>query len=140
LHDASKPINILSEGGSENKGVFLEWVNRMTAPPLITKITSNTPDFLFSNNMSESTHSIYKTEFMKTKFSLNIKQHLNDLDTFMIYYNDQRYPCEHYGLNPIEVLQGETPNKFRFREQIKNARTERIEVNKAFNQCPILCI
>jgi len=90
--------------------------------------------------MSESTHSIYKTEFMKTKFSLNIKQHLNDLDTFLIYYNDLRYPCEHYGLNPIEVLQGETPYKFRFREQIKNARTERIEVNKAFNQCPILCI
>ena len=49
LYDASKPINILSDGGPENKGVFLEWVNQITAPPLVTKITANTPDFPYSN-------------------------------------------------------------------------------------------
>ena len=140
LYDASKPINILSDGGPENKGVFLEWVNQITAPPLVTKITANTPGFPYSNNMSESTHSIYKTEFMKSKFSLNINQHFIDLDQFMLYYNYERYPCEHYGVIPMDVLNGEIPNKAKYKEPINEARIKRIEKNKEFNQCLLQCI
>jgi len=31
-----KPINILSDGGSQNKGEFLTWVQNIQAPPIVT--------------------------------------------------------------------------------------------------------
>ncbi|MCH2229803.1 MAG: hypothetical protein MK105_05615 [Crocinitomicaceae bacterium] len=37
----------------------------------------------------------------------------------MDYYNHEHYPYEHFGLTPYDVLEGEKPNKFTFREQIK---------------------
>jgi len=90
--------------------------------------------------MSESTHSIYKTEFMKSKFSLNINQHFIDLDQFMLYYNYERYTCEHYGVIPMDVLNGEIHNKAKYKEPINEVRIKRIEKNKEFNQCLLQCI
>jgi hypothetical protein len=90
--------------------------------------------------MSESTHSIYKSEFLRKKFSVNIKEHFKHLDEFMDYFNHERYPSEHFGLTPYEVLEGEKPNKFRFREQIKNRQKERVLENRAFNGCPLVCV
>lgn len=88
--------------------------------------------------MSESTHSIYKTEFMKRQFSYDLIQHLKDLQRFMFYYNFERYPTEHFGLTPIEVLEGEKPHRNRFSEQIVDERKIRIEKNRVFNKCCIL--
>ena len=90
--------------------------------------------------MAESTHSIYKSEFLQKKHSLDIDQHFQHLDEFMEYYNHHRYPFEHFGLTPHEVLDGQTPCKFRFREQIKNRQKERLEENRVFNGCPALCL
>ncbi|WP_043023589.1 hypothetical protein [Fluviicola taffensis] len=90
--------------------------------------------------MSEITHSIYKTEFMKGLFSYDQYQHEKDLKRFMHYYNLERFPCKHFGLNVTEVLNGEIPNKHRFKDQIQKARIARIEKNKVFNQCPMVCI
>jgi DNA-binding transcriptional regulator GbsR (MarR family) len=42
LLNAIKPINILSDGGSENKGELLTWINNIQAPPMVTKITAQT--------------------------------------------------------------------------------------------------
>jgi hypothetical protein len=47
--------------------------------------------------MSESTHSIYKTEFLRKKVSSNRLEHLDNLDRFVVYYNDERYPTDHTG-------------------------------------------
>lgn len=140
LLDASDSINILSDGGSENKGSLLEWINQISAPPVVHKLTAKTDEFPFSNSMAESTHSIYKSEFLQKKHSLNVEQHFQHLDEFMKYFNHDRYPFEHFGLTPYEVLEGETPNKFRFREQIKNRQKQRLEENRAFNGCPVLYI
>ncbi|WP_457617876.1 hypothetical protein [Lutibacter sp.] len=60
LFDKKDPINILSDGGSENKGELISWVNNIIAPPVVSKITARTDEFPYPNNMSESTHSIYK--------------------------------------------------------------------------------
>ena len=76
---AIKPINILYDGGSENIGELLTWINNIQVPPMVTKITTHTKDFPFSNFMSETTHSIYKTELLHGKYSLNEKTHLKDL-------------------------------------------------------------
>lgn len=138
LLDASDQINILSDGGSENKGSLLEWINQIDSP-VVRKITGKTDGFPFSNSMSESTHSIYKSEFLQKQHSMDISKHLKNLDQFMIYYNNERFPSEHYGLTPIEVLEGEIPNKSRFREAIVQARIERIEKNRKFNDCPLDC-
>lgn len=47
LFEASKPINILSDGGSENKGQFLSWIKGVKAPPQINKLTAKTLEFPF---------------------------------------------------------------------------------------------
>jgi hypothetical protein len=107
---------------------------------VVRKLTAKTEEFPYSNSMSESTHSIYKSEFLQKRFSIDKKQHLTDLSLFMDYYNNQRFPCEHHGLTPKEVLEGEKPDKFRFKEQIINRKKERLEENKIFNGCPLVCV
>ncbi len=135
LFDYKDPINILSDGGSENKGKFISWVNGIIAPPIVSKITAQTVEFPYSNSMSESTHSIYKTEFMNGKISKNTKTHLESLKRFFIYYNQERYFTEHTGLRPIDILNGKMPDKFLFKEQIEQARKNRIQTNRQFNAC-----
>lgn len=135
LFNAVLPIHILSDGGPENKGELLTWIEQINAPPEVRKITASTKEFPFSNSMSEITHSIYKSEFMQGKFSIDIQSHLKDLERFMHYYNYERYPTRLYGLTVLEVLNGELPDKHRFKEQIAHAQKERIEANRAFNRC-----
>ena len=138
LLDAKNPINILTDGGSENKGAVLDWINDLTAPPVVRKITAKTFEFPFSNSISESTHSIYKTEYMKRKLSTNVEHHIKDLDCFMNYYNHERYPGDLFGYTPFQVLNGSKPNKNKFREVIKEAQQNRLIENREFNDCPIL--
>ena len=88
----SKYAKALGLGGSENKGAFATWVNHFNAPPIITKITARTLDFPLSNSMAESTHSIYKTEFLKGQVSRTVKNHLDSLEKFVTYYNYERSP------------------------------------------------
>ena len=135
LFDKKDSINILSDGGSENKGEFISWVKNSVAPPIVSKITAQTTEFPFSNSMSESTHSIYKTEFMNGKISKNTRTHLESLERFFIYYNEERYFTEHTGLRPIDILNGKLPDKYLFKKQIEQARKNRIETNRQFNAC-----
>ena len=137
LLNAIKPINILSDGGSENKGQLLTWIENIQAPPVVTKITAQTKDFPFSNSMSESTHSIYKTEFLHGKYSLNEKSHLKDLQRFVDYYNHHRYPTDLFGLTPLEVVNRKVPDKNHFKKKIQEARKNRVVVNQQFNDCKI---
>jgi hypothetical protein len=89
--------------------------------------------------MAESTHSIYKTEFMRRKHSVDKAQHLKDLERFVQYYNYERFPCEHFGFTPMEVLEGAKPNRFMFTQQIAEARKDRVLKNQVFNECQLLC-
>lgn len=138
LYDEKHPINILTDGGPENKGVFTKWVNHFNTPPIVTKITAKTTDFPLSNSMAESTHSIYKTEFLKGKISKNNLIHLQNLDSFVTYYNHTRYPNDLLGLTPMEVIEGSKPDKNRYKEQINEAKLLRIQKNKTFNQCVLI--
>ena len=124
LNKAEKPINILTDGGSENKGTFSTWVNHFNAPPIVSKITARTNDFPSSNSMAESTHSIYKTEFLKGKISQHKKQHLDSLDAFVVYYNHHRFPNNLFELTPFEVINGKIPDKDFFKNQIAEAKLD----------------
>ncbi|MBL4708051.1 MAG: hypothetical protein JKY48_06390 [Flavobacteriales bacterium] len=138
LYELTEDINILSDGGSENKGFLLDWIDRIQSPPIVRKITAQTDDFSFSNSMSESTHAIYKTEFLRKKISPNKLEHHKSLDRFVIYFNDERYPVDHFGYTPMEVLNGKTPDKYQFKEQIALARKERIKANQSFDGCYLI--
>jgi hypothetical protein len=72
---------------------------------------------------------------MKGEFSLNEDFHLKDLDHFMHYYNNKRYPTNHYGYTVLQVLHGKIPDKKRFKNEIKLAQQQRYQENKSFNQC-----
>lgn len=135
LYHHTKDIHILSDGGSENKGEVLSWIKHINAPPIVKKITAMTAEFPFSNAMSEITHSIYKSEFMGGKHSEDQASHLKSLDSFMYYYNHHRYPCRLYGRAPAEIINGESIEKKLFSEVLKKAKTDRLEVNRNFNEC-----
>lgn len=135
LYNHTKDIHILSDGGSENKGEVLSWVKHLNAPPIVKKITAMTDDFPFSNAMSEITHSIYKSEFMRGKHSEDKASHLISLDAFIDYYNHHRYPCRLYGKTPMEIINGQDIDKTLFSEILIQAKTDRLEVNKNFNEC-----
>ncbi|WP_299101952.1 hypothetical protein [uncultured Winogradskyella sp.] len=138
LCNTNKPINILTDGGSENKGHFTTWVNHFNAPPVVSKITARTNDFPLSNSMAESTHSIYKTEFLKGQISRTVKNHLDSLERFVQYYNFERHPADLYGLYPMEVINGKLPDKDYFKNQIAEAKANRVITNKAFNKCAFI--
>jgi len=88
--------------------------------------------------MSESTHSIYKTEFLKGLLSRNKKLHLENLDAFVDYYNHLRHPADLYGLTIMEVINGKTPDKDFFKNQISEAKMDRVITNRAFNKCAFI--
>src|SRR5690554_323787 len=139
LLDKGNPINILSDGGSENKGALLDWINNIEAPPIVRKLTARTEEFSYSNSMAESTHSIYKSEFLQGKHSIDKEDHLKNITLFFKYYNNNRFPFEFYGLTPMEVLNGEKPDKTKYRKQIQNEQKDRLQENREFNGCPLVC-
>lgn len=61
--------------------------------------------------MSESTHRIYKSEFMQSKTTQNKTTHEEDVERFVIYYNTDRNPTEHWGYTCKEVLDSAVPDK-----------------------------
>ncbi len=138
LYNQKEPINILTDGGSENKGKFSTWVNYFNAPPVVSKITARSVEFPLSNSMAESTHSILKTEFLKGLLSKDTKTHLENLKQFVYYYNYKRYPTDLFGLTPMEVINGKIPDKDYFKNQIAEAKMDRISTNRAFNNCSSL--
>jgi len=140
LFNKPNPINILSDGGSENKGELLSWVKHINAPSIVNKITARTDDFPFSNSMAESTHSIFKTEFLRKQLSKNETEHLKNLDRFVLYYNNERFPGELLGLKPLEVINGKIPDKDYFKEKIQQSRKNRVAINQNFNDCSISSI
>ena len=135
LLDQKLPINILSDGGSENKGYFLEWLGGIKAPPIIQKITAQSDEFPFSNSMSEITHRLFKSTFMQGRLSLNRSDHLKNVDQFYYEYNNQWYLGHHFGYTPTEVLFGKIPDKHRFKEQIKEGQINRLKFNQNVKLC-----
>lgn len=131
LHNHKKDIHILSDGGSENKGKVLSWIKNIIAPPIVKKTTALTNEFPFSNSMSESTHRIYKTDFIKGETSVNIVAHLKSLELFFYYFNHVKLPCRLHGRTLMEVINGLPIDRYLFSEQEKII--EKIKLKKTRN-------
>jgi len=85
--------------------------------------------------MAESTHSIYKTEFLKGQVSRTVENHLDSLKQFVHYYNYERHPADLCGLTTMQVIAGKIPDKNYFKNQIAETKLNRVTTNRAFNKC-----
>lgn len=56
----------------------------------------------------------------------------------MEYYNHHRFPNNLFGLTPFEVINGKIPDKDFFKNQISEAKLERVITNQSFNECAFL--
>ena len=135
LYKHPHPIHIMSDGGSENKGDLLQWIGENDH---IKKITAK-KDVPFSNNMSESIHHIFKSEFMRYKPISDERALQNYLDLFEEYYNHHRFPIELHGCSPMEVVNGLIPDKYKFKKDLHIARHRRYLENKAEKFCAVCC-
>jgi hypothetical protein len=127
LHQCPERISIVSDGGSENKGELLLWIAQQVIPE-VKKLTAGID--VKSNSMSESVHHILKNEFLRGKIPEDIPA---AIARFTEYYNNERYPVEHFGYTCNEVLNGAKPDPKRFAEKIRAAKKIRIEENRNFS-------
>jgi hypothetical protein len=136
LSNYKDKINIVSDGGSENKGDVIEWINKMDNTH-IRKLTAKTSTFDFTNNEIESTFHILKNKFLKGVKIKDKDQLKILLEKFQHYNNNERYPGKLYGLTPHEVFNGEVINKYRFKESIKASAKMRHIKNRNGRFCDI---
>ena len=130
LYKNPDPIFIVSDGGSENKGELIKWVNKISDAD-VTKLIAG-KDFPFTNAMSESVHHLYKTFFAPGKIYFDDDHIQRDLDRFVQFVNYEWFPLELYGSAPMEVLNSGVVERGRFSEQIRKARRQRVLENRTF--------
>lgn len=136
LASVSKPVAFVSDGGSENKGEVIEWIESLHSLN-VTKLIAKTERFNYTNNEIESTFNIFKNEFIAYREIIDKKHAQQVLSDFQLYNNTKRYPLALYGLTPQEVFDGATPDKHRFKENIKQAAAMRYQKNKAGRFCDV---
>lgn len=138
LRNLRHDINLVTDGGSENKGLVLDWIDQLETPPIVRKLTAKTDDFPFTNNMAESTHRIFRMEFLHGRLPKNKTECDQWIEEFVHYYSYDRYPTDHLGLTVMEVLNGVKPDKDKYKREKELARQKRYETNVKFEDCPFV--
>jgi len=138
LRNLTHDINLVTDGGSENKGLVLDWIDELDTPPAVRKLTAKTDEFPFTNNMAESTHRIFRMEFLHGRVPRNKAECDKWIEEFVHYYSHQRYPTDHLGLTVMEVLNGIKPDKDKYKHEKELARQNRYETNIKFEDCPFV--
>jgi hypothetical protein len=134
LFDRTHNINIVSDGGSENKGSVLSWIASIKAPPCVQKITAKSDVFPYSNSMIEGSFHLFKHDFLNGETITTALQCDKKINEF-INHCLHRYFGELYGTTPAQILDGAIPDKHKFKKQIEQAKKDRIIANKLFNGC-----
>ena len=124
-------INIVSDGGSENAGDVLKWINNQEQGKVAKIIAKK--DNSISNNMVESCNHIFKNVFMADKIPKTNSDLKLYIEQFEKYHNQQWFPIEFHGLNPEEILNGAIPDKNKFIEQTIQAGKARVIENKRYD-------
>lgn len=132
LHKKNYPIYIVSDGGAENKGEVLNWIDGLKS---VTKLTSYSHDFYHSNNCVESAFNTFKNEHLNGKIPIDKKDLISELEKFYSYCNNERYPIALYGLSPMEVVEGSNPDPHFFSALIKKSQKDRIIENAKNKRC-----
>ena len=130
------PVTLVSDGGSENKGEVLNWIETLEENTLVKK-TARTKDFIYTNNEIESTFTIFKNEFLIGKDIIGKQEAVDLLQKFQYYNDNERFPLALYGYTPQEVFEGAVPDRYRFSAAIKAAEKSRYLRNKAGKFCDV---
>ncbi|RYE50917.1 MAG: hypothetical protein EOP48_19030 [Sphingobacteriales bacterium] len=84
--------------------------------------------------MIDGSFHLFKHDFLKGQI-ITYKQPLRQkAGTFIEHCRNQHFG-ELYGLTPLQVLNGEVPDKKKFANQIQTALKERRKANKGFRNC-----
>ena len=134
LFSQNKTVNIVCDGGPENKGELDLWTSGLKHPPTI-KLTARTTTFPFSNNMSESIHHVFKNVFLRGNVPYDKDALKLRLKEFEHFYGHVLYPIELCGYTTQQVLNGALPDKHRFTLQIETSKKMRVEENRRTGFC-----
>jgi hypothetical protein len=134
LFDRTHQINIVTDGGSENKGDVDTWIGQIKAPACVQKIIAKTQLYPHPNNVIERVFHLFKNEFLKGE-TIIYEKHLHKKVTAFIQHCLNRYFGELYGSTPQRILDGELPDKDKFKPLIKQAQIQRRLANKNFKGC-----
>ena len=115
--------------GVENKGEVNDF---LLLPDVDIKKLVAQKDIIFSNSMIEAVNKRIKYDFLFTKDLADFENTLSFLETAIPQYNQKPHHALH-GLTPLEVQNGSTPDRNRFKENILKAREARIKENRNFN-------
>jgi putative transposase len=125
LNQINPVIDLICDGGSENKGEVDAYVNGPTSN--IQKLIAQT-DIIFSNSMVEAVNKRMKYDFLFTTKLLNIEQTKQYLIYAIEQYNNKPHSSL-FGLTPHEVFNGAIPDKDMFRQAMRHAALKRKEIN-----------
>jgi hypothetical protein len=123
-------IDLVCDGGSENKGIVENFVNGKAGN--IQKLVAQT-DIIFSNSMVEAVNKRMKYDFLFTTKLFNIEQTVKYLTYAVEQYNNKPHSAL-YGLTPIEAFNGNLPDKNMFKPAIRQAAAKRKMINRG-QQC-----
>ena len=125
LFDINESIQLLVDGGSENKGKVDDFLNQPKSK--IKKLVALL-DVLFSNSMIEAVNKIIKYDYLFWFRPRNF-EHLVEMLPQVVHSYINRPHSKLYGYTPVEVLAGAIPDKHLFSADIKNAVIKRINSN-----------
>ncbi len=117
---------LITDGGAENNGVLTQWLNK---PGILWKKLIAQVDIIQSNSMAEAANKILKYRYLFPNPTADTEELIKVLDNALADYNNM--PQKNlYGLTPDEVLNGNIPDKHKFKMQIANARKRRVGANQ----------
>ncbi len=117
---------LITDGGAENNGALTQWLNKTGI--LWKKIIAQV-DIIQSNSIAEAANKILKYRYLFPNPIADTEELVKVLDNALTDYNHM--PQKNlYGLTPDEVLNGNIPDKHKFKMQITNARKKRISANQ----------
>lgn len=120
------PFTLLTDDGSENKGVFDQWA--LAFPDLVRKLIAM-KHITFSNSMAEVAHHIIKGDYIRDHVFHTIEALQAFLDRSRADYN-ARPAAVHDGLSANAVFAGARPVLGRFQEDTRAARAARVSENQ----------
>ncbi|MEO6733205.1 MAG: DDE-type integrase/transposase/recombinase [Ferruginibacter sp.] len=120
-----KEGQLITDGGSENKGALQEWLNK---PGMLWKKLIAQIDIVQSNSMVEAANKMLKYGFLHHLKIETLPELAQQLPTILTTYNDMPLGCLH-GCTPNQVLAGKIPDKKYFAHSIKNAQSQRVIKN-----------
>lgn len=129
-HNIEIDSTLVTDGGPENHGE----VSRFISDKRNIKHVIAQKDIIQSNSMVEAVNKHIKYYYL---FKKNLKD-LNDTRNYLSIsiedYNNKPHG-RLYGLTPNETLKGYVPNKDRYKNDIQNARKNRILLNQSIECC-----